>query len=743
MTARLDTAASVILVAILSSAMIAPPAIVGAPKASGAAPAQPSQPIEWPREIVGPKGKVEVYQPQLEEWQDYKILNARAAIAFAPAGSDNPQIGIIELRATTEVDHVSRLVRLTSVQITGGNFPSLNKEQSEKMLAVLRGSISPSDLRSISLDRVLASLERAGAHSIEVRNDPRRIIASYKPAVLVIFDGKPILSPIKGCILKFAVNTNWDLFYDDPVKTYYLRNESSWLQASSVSGPWAPATKLPDGFKKLPKDPNWEDVRANIPGKPTRPEDVPAVFVSEQPAELILIKGAPALQPIPHTTLLWVTNTESNLFFAPADNYFYYLVSGRWFRARSLEGGEWVFATPILPADFKNIPADHPRGEVRSSVPGTREAEEAVIQASIPQTAQVNKKEIKAPNVYYAGDKPDFKPIEGTSLTYAVNTGSEVIQYQGAYYLCYEAVWFVSGSPSGPWQVAETIPAEIYKIPPSSPVYHVTYVTVVEDDHSDDWVKVAVLAGYFGTIITADYVVWGTGWYYPPYVYYGPHYPIYFPYYPSYGACAWYNPYTGTFGRAGRAYGPYAGVGFGAAYNPVTGTYARGAAAYGPYGAAGWAEAYNPRTGTYARTRQGTNYYSSWGTTAVRRGDDWVRSAHYTGSEGGAMGYRTSDGNRGLVGYKGDDLYAGRDGNVYKHTDDGWQKYDNGNWAGVQKPARPEAVPATTATRQLDQDTFNQLDRDQFRREEGTRRTQKSQSWEARTRPSSSTARKR
>ena len=56
---------------------------------------------------------------------------------------------------------------------------------------------------------------------------------------------------------------------------------------------------------------------------------------------------------------------------------------------------------------------------------------------------------------------------------------------------------------------------------------------------------------------------------------------------------------------------------------------------------------------------------ASWGSSAVRRGDDWVKSGHYRGQEGGGMRYRTSDGNSGFVGRKGDDLYAGRDGNVY------------------------------------------------------------------------------
>ena len=45
----------------------------------------------------------------------------------------------------------------------------------------------------------------------------------------------------------------------------------------------------------------------------------------------------------------------------------------------------------------------------------------------------------------------------------------DVIRVGESYYLCVQGVWFVSPSPSGPWEVATSVPAEIYEIPPSSP----------------------------------------------------------------------------------------------------------------------------------------------------------------------------------------------------------------------------------------------------------------------------------
>jgi hypothetical protein len=678
-------------------------------------------PIDWPKEIEHPKGKIVVYQPQIDEWQDYKLVKARSAIAFLAKGTQNPQLGIIEMQARTEVDFESRLVKLTRLQLTSANFPGVSKEKNEMAFNELKAMVNSETIRSIDLDRMLVSLERSGAKNVQVKNDPPKIFFSKKPAVLLIFDGKPVLSPIKDSDLKFVVNTNWDVFYDEKTKTNYVRNERTWFKAENLNGPYSPAEKLPESLKNLPMNDNWKDVLLAIPPEKLEAKDMPAVFVTEQPSELIQLKGEPEYQPISQTNLTWVTNTESTLIFNPADSNYYYLVSGRWFKTKNLENGPWTFTTPSLPEEFKKIPAEHALGKVRSSIPGTREAEEAVIQASIPQTAKINKNQAKPPEVTYAG-KPEFQPIESTTLKRAVNTSDDVIQVGAEYYLCYEGVWFVSNSPTGPWKVAEKIPAEIYKIPPSSPSYNVTYVTVQEDeDNSDEWVTAAVSAGYFGTIIASDCVFWGTGWYYPPYVGWGGYYPYYYPYYHSYGAAAWYNPYSGTFGRSGWAYGPYGGVGYGARYNPGTGTYARGAAAYGPYGARGYAEAYNPRTGTSAKTRQGSNPYSSWGSSAVRRGDDWVKSGHYRGQEGGGMRYRTSDGNSGFVGRHGDDLYAGRDGNVYRRTDNGWQNFDNGKWNSVDRGD----LNRPTQNR----DSINSLDRQRSQRSTGNQRYSGSQSF--------------
>ena len=277
----------------------------------------------------------------------------------------------------------------------------------------------------------------------------------------------------------------------------------------------------------------------------------------------------PKFAPVPGTQLAYATNTESDVFKYMPTGAFYYLTSGRWFSSPTALG-PWSFASNNLPADFANIPLESPPGRVLASVPGTPEAEDAVLLAQIPVTAQVDPAKAAATvNVVYSGS-PQFVPIQGTTLSYATNTPNRVIQVGSLYYLCFQGVWFMSTTPQGPWQTAPTVPPEIYTIPPSSPVYNVTYVTQTT---VNGVIVASYTPGYYGVYVTpvggTVIVTTGTGYIYPPVVIVGVGlYPIYYPYPMTYGVATFYSPYTGAYGVAHTAYGPYGSATWGAATTP-------------------------------------------------------------------------------------------------------------------------------------------------------------------------------
>ena len=56
-----------------------------------------------------------------------------------------------------------------------------------------------------------------------------------------------------------------------------------------------------------------------------------------------------------------------------------------------------------------------------------------------------------APEVSYQGE-PQFVPIEKTTVSRAVNTDKDILKVGDLYYMCFQAVWFMSKSPTGPWE---------------------------------------------------------------------------------------------------------------------------------------------------------------------------------------------------------------------------------------------------------------------------------------------------
>ncbi len=654
----------------------------------------------WPRQRTNEQGRLVYYQPQVDEWKDFNDLNFRMAFTLTPTGQKEV-VGIIVLQAQTDVNVDEHSVLLSNFKITEVTLPSVAAEKKPDVDKLVRSFLPPDHTVVMSLDRLVATVEKSKARppSVKVQNDPPTIFVSNTPAILLSVEGEPVRADIAGTSLGFVVNSNFPLFFEkEGAKEYYLYGGEQWLKAASLEGPWAASPKLPADMYKVATDPKWKEMEKPIlslsgKGKP------PTVFYTNKPAEVILFKGEPSYAQIPGTQLSYATNTDADLFVHNTTKDYYYLAAGRWFRSADLKG-PWTYSTAELPPDFAKIPEDNPAARVLVSVPRTDEAKDAVLLAQVPTTAVVDPKAAEQAKVTYNG-KPEFKAIEGTSLEYATNTPDKVIKAGNAYYLCLQGVWFTSPYPDGPWLTAKTVPQEIYSIPPNSPVYNVTYVKQSTTDEGT--VEASYTAGYMGTYIVGDedgaYLANGTGYYYPAYWGYPiDGYPYYYPYAATYGVGSYYNPYTGAYGVARGVYGPYAGAGVASAYNPYTGTYARGGTAYGPYGSRSAAQAYNPYTGTYAATRQGSNTYGNWGKSVVSKGDTAALTKHYsnangtigsikTSTGGGAIGVNTKNGGGFAGKTAGGDMYAGRNGNVYKNTGDGWSQYGNGSWSSVKDSA--------------------------------------------------------
>ncbi len=656
----------------------------------------PERLFDWPVTVskAGTKGSdpeanVTFYEPQISKWNNYDHLSAWMAVSITGSDVTSTRYGVIQLDADTTVNFANRSVRFYNISIGDVFFPELQGKKLKKLIAKVRARLLEID-RPVSLDLMLASISDSEAvKSTAVNTKPPDIYYSVEPAVLLLIDGKALESPIKGADnISFVVNTNWDLYQEKSTNSYYLLHGDRWLSTSDLGKPFSATDQVPDKLRSLPKDGNWKQTLDSLPAKPWGSMNPPSILLSYKPAELIVTDGEPVLEMINATGLYYVTNTASDLF--KYGETWYFLVAGRWFSAHDLVGN-WRYATSTLPADFANIPDDHLKAHVLASVPGTIQAQMAITKSQIPVKARIKRDALV--EVSYAG-APKFEAISGTQLKYAVNTSYDIVKYKGNYFLCYEGVWFRSSSAQGSFQVASAIPSEIYDIPSSHPLYHVTFVTIYEANEKT--VTTGYTSGYHHHYVYGGALMWGTGWYYPPYYYYDGYYPYYY-YYPyTYGVAAGYNPTTGTYTRRGEVYGPYGGYGRAAAYNENTGTFARSAYAWDSDQGYGVGQAYNPRTGTSLITQQGYDDYDRWGETVVTRGDEWAHISKTGDERGTRRDVETSRGGKGTVittkdgsvgiGRSGEgDIYAGKDGNIYKRDENGWYKREDGDWSQVDQ----------------------------------------------------------
>jgi hypothetical protein len=580
-------------------------------------------PDPWPRQVQVGERTLSVYQPQVEAWKDNE-LSLRAAVAVKSTGKGGDSFGVVRLQARAQVDRIQRQVILDDLKIVKAEFPTLPDRGAS--LAKAAEAQLASTVRVVPLDRLEASLAAAGAtppSGVAVENTPPRIIVSYKPAVLVPIQGTAVWKPVPGTQLQRIINTRAVILATDPGGPYYLHLLDGWMTAQSLAGPWTRAETTPKGADKVASRLAAEgraDLLNGIPSKPTLDllsAGAPVVYVSETPAELLVFKGQPDLVPIDGTSLLWANNTTADVIVDTDDGSYYVLLAGRWFRAPGLDGPWTYVASNKLPAGFARIPPKSSAGVVLAAVAGTKQAREAVIANSIPQTATVPLK--NGPSFTLKTDgPPTVGLLKGTDLEYVVNSETPVIRVDGkTFYALQAGIWFQSESLNGPWTIATSVPAAIYSIPPSSPLHYVTYVRIYGT--TPEVVYEGYTPGYLGTVTADDgVVVYGTGYDYQPWT--GDAW-IAAPETYSLAAAPVYNP------AVGYAYG----FGLGLATAAVADSY-WGGAYYRPYYAG-----YGCCVATSA------NVYSHWGDAVASGTRTWYAGGGIAGTsaQGSYVNYRT------------------------------------------------------------------------------------------------------
>jgi hypothetical protein len=647
----------------------------------------------WPKEIpLKTGGKILMYQPQPDEL-DGNVLKGRSAIGAKEKANDPMVYGAIFYEARIATDKDTRMGTLESIKITNAKVEGLTDEvKMGKMIALIETEVPKWDM-DIALDQIIGAMKRREGDGQMYNNTPPNIYYREKPSSLVILDGEPKIKKDKDLDAERVLNSPNLIFKEG--NQWNMYNGGIWYKSSKVTSGWTAEKSMSKKVSSINDQIKKQEKEANGGKAPTEKPVVTEIIISTEPAELLQIDGTPVYKPIDSTNLQYVSNTKNDII-KTADGQIFILIAGRWYKSTSFNG-PWIFnGADKMPSEFSNIPEGSPKDNVLVSISGTRAADEAIIDAEIPQTAKVERKTAKV-EVEYDGN-PKFEAISGTTLQLAENSNLTVLkEATGKFFALDNGVWFVGNSAKGPWVVSDKRPEGVDDIPASSAAYNTKFVYIYES--TPDYVVVGYTSGYLGTYVQGDpVIIFGTGFHYAPW--FGS---IYYPRPTTWGFNFSYNPWTGWtmgfgfnvgFMHVGFMFGPSFGYGGGwygpPYYRPPYRPPYYGGGYYG--GRPGGGNNININTGGGDINIGGNhnNIYNRPG-----NGSNNSRPGISSGGNNNRPGssYRPGNNNNNTGNRPGNN--NNNSGNRPGNNNGNWNGNNNGNWNGNNNNDRKAAKPST------------------------------------------------
>src|SRR5215475_25915 len=639
-------------------------------------------------------------------------------IAYAPSIlvsiSGNP---IVRPVAGTAFERVINTEALMLQPQGGGNY-YLHVYDGWMSAGAIIGPWSRATTSPAGLDQVATNLDKTGKVDMldggNMQPKPSLVKAtptiyvSQTPTEMLVFQGQPTFTSITGTSLQWASNTTADVILDTGSGNYYILVAGRWYRAPALTsaGPWiyVASNTLPADFKRIPVNSPAGVVLASVAGTPQAQEALIANSIP-QTATIQLVNGpkftpvfdgAPQHQPIPSTTLQYVVNSPAPIIRVDANTY-YALTAGVWFTAPSV-AGPWVVAT-YVPAAIYTIPPSSRLYYVTY----------VKVYGSTDKVVYVG----YTPGYMGTVVSPDGVVVYGTGYVYDPWVGTVYYPVPVTYGVMAQPVYNPGVGMAFGFAVGVTAAAmtasyyhpiyyPVYYHPGYYPYYGVPCCGSVSGNVYGQWGNTAYsgtrtyynnYGGAYGTQASGTYTNYATGTT------------------GSYQGGRSYNPYTGQ-AQAGydRTFNTTAGgsgsVARGETYNTATGRYAYGSnvQATGAEGRTISSETgavSNPETGQAAAGRQTTVSNPNTGASKT------TTSAAGVGPGGAGAGRQTTYTNptTGKTETYGaakvnNNYYADVNGNVYKNTGNGWQKYDTSTPAPSSSASQSRSSSTLSSTSQ-------------------------------------------
>ncbi|MEE4300066.1 MAG: hypothetical protein V2J24_11550 [Pseudomonadales bacterium] len=569
------------------------------------------------------------------------------------------------------------------------------------------------------------------------------VFVATEPAELILLVGEPELEAVPGTELEYVTNTESPLFRHEG-RWYYLVS-GRWFAADRLTGDWTFAAALPEDFSAFPEDHVRAAVRVAVPGTP---EATMAAIEAQLPRKTevpndttlpieVTYFGEPDFQPIEGAEVERAVNSPYQVILI-SDTY-YLCYSGIWFRADA-PVGPWTLATKV-PTEVYDIPPSSPAYAVT----------DVKVYGSSSSTTTYGHSSGYDSNVYvYYG-----VPVYGTGWYYAPYYNSYYAPYYGYPVYYHHPYSYGTGSAYNPSTGAYASVSRAY-----GPYGGYGYASGYNPETGrygraeayydyDEWYAVGEAYNprtnrYFGT--ERYYDASADAW------------QVESRFQGAEGGANLYRYGTDDFGRASLSTdGGGAGTferrasagGWDTSGSFTTadgrtlsssGRYADGTGSSTLTGSEGGSGTVSRAVDGSSATREGTFTQdgNTVSTSTTRDGLQTTRTVESTDSGRGALS--GSPGSMtGVAETASGDVYAARDGSVYRRTDEGWQKYGgDSTWTSLDAPGQYGAADRSRssdftgsgrrgeAARNYDRDAFtNQrstLERDFRARDRGMRR---------------------
>ena len=191
------------------------------------------------------------------------------------------------------------------------------------------------------------------------------IIVATEPTELIVSDGKPKYTPIKGNELLYMSNTESDVLLEIETQRYFVVLSGRWYASKSLSGPWThvPSDQLPASFAKIPPDSEMSHVLTFVAGTKDAKEAVldsqipQTAAVKRSEAKLtVTYDGKPKFEKIEGTDIKYAVNTSYSVI--KVKKKYYACHQAVWFVADD-PLGPWIVADEI-PKEIYTIPPSSP-----------------------------------------------------------------------------------------------------------------------------------------------------------------------------------------------------------------------------------------------------------------------------------------------------------------------------------------------------------------------------------------------